>query len=335
MMHGVPPVKPSHSAGTLCKPEGRKHVPRPSKHVCCVCCKRPVASHRPAVASKGRQREQPKQARAGKCRQDRSLSKVSVQLCRHALHECGRQCMCSAGKAQLGVCKFQERHVTGTLYASEGRQRVCSPGEHGWVIAGEIWPGQVLSFLRDPVNASRWRAVKARPRPCTVTGDELGTTSGGPTQPSQGLALARRQGAPPPVHRHLSRSWSYKGLTNAAAGAPGWRWACIRPPARRMPPYAAEGTKVPCGQCSCCLSLPRDSSFSTRQGRGNHGALWAMQLLLEPAARLRIQLTPVRNMLPERSLTSPAACMASVWSKRALRQIGHPAPGWLRPAQNS
>ena len=52
-------------------------------------------------------------------------------------------------------------HVAGTLYASEGRQRVCSPGDHGWVIAGEIWPGQVLSFLRD--NASRWRDVKARP----------------------------------------------------------------------------------------------------------------------------------------------------------------------------
>lgn len=41
---------------------------------------------------------------------------------------------------------------------------MCSPGDHGWVIAGEIWPGQVLSFLRDPINASRWRDVKARPR---------------------------------------------------------------------------------------------------------------------------------------------------------------------------
>ena len=40
---------------------------------------------------------------------------------------------------------------------------MCSPGDHGWVIAGEIWPGQVLSFLRDPINASRWRDVKARP----------------------------------------------------------------------------------------------------------------------------------------------------------------------------
>ena len=40
---------------------------------------------------------------------------------------------------------------------------MCSPGDHGWVIAGEIWPGQVLSFLRDPINASRWRTVKARP----------------------------------------------------------------------------------------------------------------------------------------------------------------------------
>ncbi|KAK9832751.1 hypothetical protein WJX81_008373 [Elliptochloris bilobata] len=52
----------------------------------------------------------------------------------------------------------------GTLYASEGRQRVCSPGERGWVIAGETWPGQLLSFLRDPINTSRWRDVKAIPR---------------------------------------------------------------------------------------------------------------------------------------------------------------------------
>ena len=45
---------------------------------------------------------------------------------------------------------------------------MCSPGDHGWVIAGEIWPGQVLSFLRD--NASRWRDVKARPRWLDRTG---------------------------------------------------------------------------------------------------------------------------------------------------------------------
>ncbi len=58
--------------------------------------------------------------------------------------------------------KRRPPRAAGTLYASEGRQRMCSPGERGWVIAGETWPGQLLSFLRDPVKPSRWRDVKAR-----------------------------------------------------------------------------------------------------------------------------------------------------------------------------
>ena len=67
---------------------------------------------------------------------------------------------------------------------------MCSPGDHGWVIAGEIWPGQVLSFLRDPINAS-WRHVQARP--CSV-----GAFEGLAAKPS--LAHSREA---PPSHKLL------------------------------------------------------------------------------------------------------------------------------------
>ena len=81
----------------------------------------------------------------------------------------GQQRVCTLGdhtsslQAKVSTLTARIWARAGTLYASEGRQRMCSPGERGWVIAGETWPGQLLSFLRDPINATRWRDVKARP----------------------------------------------------------------------------------------------------------------------------------------------------------------------------
>ncbi|BDA46854.1 g11016 [Coccomyxa elongata] len=57
----------------------------------------------------------------------------------------------------------------GTLYASEGESIAMSPGDKGWVMAGEEWPGQLLSFVRRtrppmPTAVNAWRDVKAIPR---------------------------------------------------------------------------------------------------------------------------------------------------------------------------
>ncbi|KAK9918333.1 hypothetical protein WJX75_003254 [Coccomyxa subellipsoidea] len=57
---------------------------------------------------------------------------------------------------------------SGTLYASEGESIATSPGDKGWVMAGEQWPGQLLSFMRTqhpvPQSMTPWRDVKAIPR---------------------------------------------------------------------------------------------------------------------------------------------------------------------------
>lgn len=50
----------------------------------------------------------------------------------------------------------------GTLFASERHTLAYSPGEMGWVIADDDWPGQLMSFIK--ADEDHWRAVKAIPR---------------------------------------------------------------------------------------------------------------------------------------------------------------------------
>ncbi|GMH32428.1 hypothetical protein BSKO_00262 [Bryopsis sp. KO-2023] len=51
---------------------------------------------------------------------------------------------------------------SGTLYVSQGDTVAENPGERGWVIAGNRWPGRLLSFVKGEENA--WRHVKEIPR---------------------------------------------------------------------------------------------------------------------------------------------------------------------------
>lgn len=51
----------------------------------------------------------------------------------------------------------------GTLFASERHMVAYSPGEYGWVIVDDDYPGQLLSFIRGE-KAHTWRGVKAIPR---------------------------------------------------------------------------------------------------------------------------------------------------------------------------
>jgi hypothetical protein len=49
-----------------------------------------------------------------------------------------------------------------TLFASERTLSAYNPGDKGWVIEDEDFPGQLLSFLKsDPTH---WRGVKVIPR---------------------------------------------------------------------------------------------------------------------------------------------------------------------------
>ena len=73
---------------------------------------------------------------------------------------------------------------------------MCSPGERGWVIAGETWPGQLLSFLRDPINATRWRDVKARPHASSGVLQGLRHESAFPLVRNQPCAGATSRRAP-------------------------------------------------------------------------------------------------------------------------------------------
>lgn len=50
----------------------------------------------------------------------------------------------------------------GTLFATERHMVAYQPGDKGWVIAQDDWPGQLLSFLSD--GAAGWRGVRAIPR---------------------------------------------------------------------------------------------------------------------------------------------------------------------------
>lgn len=49
----------------------------------------------------------------------------------------------------------------GTLFASERHMVAYSPGEYGWVIVDDDFPGQLLSFVK---GEKTWRGVKAIPR---------------------------------------------------------------------------------------------------------------------------------------------------------------------------
>lgn len=49
----------------------------------------------------------------------------------------------------------------GTLYVSQGDTVAVNPGEMGWVIEGQHWPGNLSSFVK---GASNWRTVKEIPR---------------------------------------------------------------------------------------------------------------------------------------------------------------------------
>lgn len=51
----------------------------------------------------------------------------------------------------------------GTLYASEGDTRASYPGDMGWVMTGEAWPGTLTSFVRGRPD-NHWRDIKAIPR---------------------------------------------------------------------------------------------------------------------------------------------------------------------------
>lgn len=49
----------------------------------------------------------------------------------------------------------------GTLFASERHTVAYSPGNQGWVINEDDWPGQVFSFIKE---GTHWRKIKVIPR---------------------------------------------------------------------------------------------------------------------------------------------------------------------------
>ncbi|KAK9828559.1 hypothetical protein WJX72_000752 [[Myrmecia] bisecta] len=52
----------------------------------------------------------------------------------------------------------------GTLYCSDENTMAVSPGEKGWVIAREPWPGHLMSFVRGHAVQNKWRGIRAIPR---------------------------------------------------------------------------------------------------------------------------------------------------------------------------
>ncbi len=48
----------------------------------------------------------------------------------------------------------------GTLYVSDSNTQAVSPGEKGWVIAREPWPGHLLSFVRGTAVQNKWRGIR-------------------------------------------------------------------------------------------------------------------------------------------------------------------------------
>mmetsp|Transcript_12018 Transcript_12018/g.25842 ORF Transcript_12018/g.25842 Transcript_12018/m.25842 type:complete len:293 (-) Transcript_12018:644-1522(-) len=62
----------------------------------------------------------------------------------------------------LGVCNpTATSFPKGTLFASE-RHSTYNPGPEGWVIEGDEYPGELLSFLK--ADEDHWKSVKAIPR---------------------------------------------------------------------------------------------------------------------------------------------------------------------------
>lgn len=51
----------------------------------------------------------------------------------------------------------------GTLFASERHTLAYAPGDKGWIISDNDWPGQLFSFLLE-ADGQHWRGVKAIPR---------------------------------------------------------------------------------------------------------------------------------------------------------------------------
>lgn len=68
------------------------------------------------------------------------------------------------GSAAEDLVRCEPSAVTfpaGTLYVSQGDTVAESPGEKGWVIEGQRWPGSLASFVK---GAHTWRNVKEIPR---------------------------------------------------------------------------------------------------------------------------------------------------------------------------
>ncbi|GBF90749.1 hypothetical protein Rsub_03050 [Raphidocelis subcapitata] len=51
----------------------------------------------------------------------------------------------------------------GTMFASERHIVAFSPGDRGWVLSDDDYPGRLFSFIHEP-DGRRWRGVKAIPR---------------------------------------------------------------------------------------------------------------------------------------------------------------------------
>jgi hypothetical protein len=49
----------------------------------------------------------------------------------------------------------------GTLFASERHTLAYAPGDKGWIISDNDWPGQLFSFLLE-ADGQHWRGVKVR-----------------------------------------------------------------------------------------------------------------------------------------------------------------------------
>lgn len=81
----------------------------------------------------------------------------------------------------LGDCNPTAVAFTpGVLFSSE-RHTVCfSPGDKGWVIAEDDWPGRLLAFVRS--DPEHWRGVKVIPR-ITSKGEVCGAVYKVASQP--------------------------------------------------------------------------------------------------------------------------------------------------------
>lgn len=75
------------------------------------------------------------------------------------------------GKFMLGTdindlteCNPSATHFpAGTMYMSQGDVLAVHPGEMGWIIPHEQWPGKLFAFV-ESMDHKHWRAVQAIPR---------------------------------------------------------------------------------------------------------------------------------------------------------------------------